>query len=85
MRPRVSRLPPVSFYRVWRVSPLPVCVSLHVLRTPPVSFTVVLSVHSQCLKFDTQDTGPAYIRVRLQLARGPLDTFHSVHTPRNYL
>ena len=27
-----------------------VCVSL--LRTPPVSFTVVLSVHSQCLKPD---------------------------------
>jgi len=30
-------------------------------------------VHSQCLEFDTQDTGPAYIRMRLTLARGPLD------------
>ena len=25
------------------------------------------------LEFDTQDTGPAYIRMRLTLARGPLD------------
>jgi len=33
----------------------------------------VSSIHSQCLQFDTKATGPAYIRVRLQLARGPLD------------
>ena len=32
-----------------------------------------MHVHSQCLEFDTQDTGPAYIRMRLTLARGPLD------------
>jgi hypothetical protein len=25
------------------------------------------------MEFDTQDTGPAYIRMRLPLARGPLD------------
>jgi hypothetical protein len=31
------------------------------------------SFHSQCLEFDTQDTGPAFIRMRLTLARGPLD------------
>lgn len=38
-----------------------------------------ISFHSQCLEFDTQDTGPAYIRVRLQLARGPLDTHLKAH------
>ena len=34
-------------------------------------------IHSQCLEFDTQDTGPAYIRMRLTLARGPL-----IHTSK---
>jgi hypothetical protein len=34
----------------------------------------IVHVHSLWLKFDTQDPGPAYIRMRLPLARGPLDT-----------
>ena len=38
----------------------------------PVLHTLWL-FHSQCLEVDTQDTGPAYIRMRLTLARGPLD------------
>jgi hypothetical protein len=36
-------------------------------------FNLQTHIHSQCLEVDTQDTGPAYIRMRLTLARGPLD------------
>jgi len=38
----------------------------------------IVHVHSQ--KFDTQDTGPAYIRMRLPLARGPLDPLLNTHS-----
>jgi hypothetical protein len=36
-------------------------------------------LHSQCLEFDTQDTGPAYIRMRLTLVGDPWTPYYHSH------
>jgi hypothetical protein len=54
------------------------------LRPLPPHKNSFTAIHSQCL-FDTQDTGPAYIRVRLQLARGPPGPPYHSHTVLDHL